>query len=214
MIKLEEMEMTFPCGSKAKLLDHFKRDDFIETEEGEIFVRLASLLRVAKETLVVQEYHCTIEQVPVENNEWCATVRARYVFRGDIMFSGAADCRTSNASAGFDKYTVALAEARAKARALRDALGVEICSSEEIAGKKGKKERSFVTESGDEKIESTQIMLIEKKFLGEAKKTMEDIQKIVGHEVKKIEDLTKEEGSQILEAFNKNKKQKEEVCKH
>ncbi len=211
------MEITLWNGEKRKLLDVFKTEDFVDGEDGEKFVRLASLLRVAKQVYSIISYDCIVEQTPNRDNEWCAVVTATYTFFptcGDyhIRFSGTADCRADSTAPGFEKYTVALAEARAKARALRDALGVELCSNEEIA-KKGKKERSFINSAGEEKIEPTQIMLIEKKFLGETKKTLKDIETIIGHSVENLENLSKEEGALVLEAFNKNKKSKEDSCK-
>jgi len=209
-VDLNEQVMTLPDGTQSPLLTYFNEEgDFINID-GNPFIKYNGLLRIAKLICGIQSYKCEVIQVPQIENEWCATVVAKYTFgkTWDTTFTweGAADCRASSAAPGFDKYIVALCETRAKARALRDMLGIAICSIEEIAKPFEKQqERQFITENSVEMAETTQLMLIEKKFIGEAGKTIGDICAIVDRHISNISELTKEEASNVLEVFNKSK---------
>ena len=200
-------------GEEKSLSELFVPGDFQDID-GNDFITFKALLRAAKKTYGIRGYACNIVQTPESSNGWCATVVARYEFGGakgfeemQLIFDGAADCREGSTSPGFDKYMIALAETRAKARSLRDALGVEICSSDEIA-RPSKGERSFTNADGKEKIEATQAVVIRTKFMKELGKTLEDVEAVIGRKVENIEECTKEEAGNILAAFNKHTRKK------
>lgn len=74
-------------------------------------------------------------QAPNEANHWTAIVKATAVFLGENgtrTFTGIGDANPSNVNRNIAPHSIRMAETRAKARALRDALNVKGCSFEEL----------------------------------------------------------------------------------
>ena len=213
--KLEEMTMVLINGNVKKVLDVFDRADFFTSDDGKYLVKHAGLLRAFKKQFVLSHYNVRVEQAPQLNNDWCACVCVDYMFSDKVAeedhfdrgynWSASADCRSGTSE--MDKYTTAVAETRASARALRSILGIEMCSLEEVAGpfnKGAKRQEAFVPEQVKAGLaEQTQLMLIERKFFKEIGKSMADIEKIVKRKVEGLIDLTKEEAALVIEKFNK-----------
>jgi hypothetical protein len=178
-------------GDSFKLKDHFTKRDFVITEKGEPFVRHDPLLRVAKAVLGVKGKKVQVFQCPDRGNEWSATVAVNYEFSDDYSFSATADCRKSSSKGGFDLYTTAMAETRASARALRFALGVEICSSDEIADISNMGEIDQ-----DAPIEDGQMTVLKNKFMRQHGVTLEKIQELTG--VVTLEELTFAQAADLI----------------
>lgn len=201
----------FFTGHEKTLADLFTEKDFIDIN-GKKFILFNALLRAAKREFGILGFRSEIIQAPHVDNDWCASVVAEYWFKSDreepVKWRGLADCRASSCAEGFEMYNVALAETRAKARALRDALGVEVCSKEELASNRngGSRYTRNPNNPESEPIEPTQIMLIEKKFMGQMNVSLEDIEKLLGKKVATLKMLSKDEGAEIIRAFNKPKK--------
>lgn len=191
-------------GETFKLKEHFKMRDFVITEKGNPFVRHDPLLRVAKTVLGIKGKQARVFQTPDKNNEWSATVAVEYTFSDDTSFSATADCRKSSSKDGLDLYTTARAETRASARALRFALGVEICSADEIA------DIDLMDElDQEEPIEENQMNFLKNKYMKQHGITLEKIQEIVPGVVF-LEDLTKAQTSELFRKLNSqiNRKKK------
>lgn len=182
-------------GESFKLRHNFASRDFVITEKGNPFVRHDPLLRVAKKVLGVKGKIVEVVQPPSKGNEWCSTVTVTYTFQDGLSFSGSADCRTSSSKGGFDLYTTAMAETRASARALRFALGVDICSADEIADIDAMGEVDQ-----DEPIEENQLNILKKKYMLEHGVTLEEIQDLTGVVV--LEELTKHQASELFKKLN------------
>lgn len=85
---------------------------------------------------VIGKIVCTesyVEQTPDINNAYRATVKVIIHLANKEMYTGCADVHRGNAEQAFAAHPVATAETRAKARALRDALRLNIISSEELS---------------------------------------------------------------------------------
>lgn len=182
-------------GDSFTLKDHFKSRDFVITDKGSPFVRHDPLLRVAKAVLGIKGKNVQIVQAPDKGNEWSATVAVTYKFSDDSTFSAAADCRKSSSKGGFDLYTTAMAETRASARALRFALGVDICSADEIADLD-----SMGEVDQDSAIEDNQMAVLKNKYMRQHGITLEDIQDMTGVVV--LEELTKLQASELFKKLN------------
>lgn len=102
---------------------------------------------------------------------------------------------------GNEKYSTTVAETRASARCLRNLLGVDFCSREEID------EQTEGVEADDAPAKPRQIMVVERKFMGEHGVTMDEINKILAKKwkdkfkdnpIKQLEELTQNEIAHII----------------
>jgi hypothetical protein len=105
---------------------------FLIERNGRPFVLYAGLLDCAhKQGLRAIRTH--LIQVPMEENSQTAIVSAEVeTERG--LFSGIGDASPANVSRAMLTATIRLAETRAKARALRDAVNIGVTAFEEIDG--------------------------------------------------------------------------------
>lgn len=188
-------------GTERNVSEFFSDADF-QFNNDKLFVSHASLLRVARKAFGILNYEIDFIGLPEKTNEWCATIKVKYTHE-KFHCEAIADCKTSNASRGFERYTTALAETRASARALRNMLGIEFCSAEEVVDL-----NNVVSNMDSESIDDTQIMLITKKFFGEKGKQLKDIVKIIDRDVAELKELKKSEAIKILETLNKKEKEK------
>jgi len=188
-------------GKEFVLKDHFASKDFVLTDKGQPFVRHDPLLRVAKVVLGIKGKNVQVNQTPDKGNEWSATVTVTYKFGDDSTFSCAGDCRKSTSKDGFDSYTTAMAETRASARALRFALGVDICSAEEIANID-----SMGSQDQDELAEENQLAILKSKYMNQYGFKLEEIQEISG--VEYLEELTRHGAVELFKELNKRKNRK------
>jgi hypothetical protein len=104
------------------------KDDELLNTNGKIFVYLKGLERLAHERGI----QSTASHIVSASPDFAA-VTYRYTFKDGTAFDGSADAKPSNCKKGFDLYLAAMAESRAKSRALRTAFNITICSVEEIS---------------------------------------------------------------------------------
>jgi len=106
--------------------------EFIVERQGRSFVLYAGLLDLAH-SQGLRAVRTRLVQVPSEENNQTAIVQAEVeTDRG--MFSGLGDASPANVSRAMLTCTIRLAETRAKARALRDAVNVGVAALEELGG--------------------------------------------------------------------------------
>lgn len=189
---------------------YFDPSDFVSPKKNQIFVRHDPLLRVAKEVMGIIGKKVEVNQTPNIDNEWSATVTVTYKFGDDeksVFWGATADCRKSNSRGGFARYTTAMAETRASARALRFALGVEFCSAEEIADLD---EEDTGGDDFDNPIEEAQLTIIKEKMFKQFHFTIDDVNKITKkqfkREVELLDELTKGEAALVIQSLHRRKK--------
>lgn len=144
-------------GKEYELGQYFNKNDFVDKQGEGIFVLHEPLLRVAKEVLGIKGRAVQIVQPPHKANDWSTTTIVKYKFDDGIVFESSAEARIGNLDKKMHQYSAAMAETRASSRALRFALGVDICSIEEIGVTKN------VDDSNDDSpIEAVQVAAIKR----------------------------------------------------
>jgi hypothetical protein len=129
--------------------------DQIINRQGKDFVLWAGLLDAAHRA-GLQSIHTNLIQAPSSTNGGLAIVFAEAVFRWG-SYSGIGDASEANVGRMIAPHIVRMAETRAKARALRDALNVGMAAIEELGpddddrpatGNRAPAQRSFAAEEG------------------------------------------------------------------
>lgn len=101
--------------------------DDIKTEDGRPFVFLRGLEKLAKARGITNAMCLRLDRFSPDGVQ--ATYE--YAFADGSVYQGSADATTRNCDGNFKLYLAAMAESRAKARALRTAFGISMCSVEE-----------------------------------------------------------------------------------
>jgi hypothetical protein len=104
---------------------------FIITRSGKDFVLYAGLLDAAHRTGKLQAIHTQVIQFPADANGWTTFVHAT-VFLDGKRFDGTGDANPANVGKNIAPHAPRMAETRAKARALRDALNINGVAIEEL----------------------------------------------------------------------------------
>lgn len=201
-----DTKIVLATGEVYKLLDIFDPETFDKDNRGNIYIKHSELLNAAKKVFKgIKKRVAEVLQTPEKNNNWSATVKVSYLFGNGILWTGTADCRKSTAQEGFKSYTTALAETRASARALRDALGIEFCSTEELS----EEEDVNIIITDNKPITDIQITSIENKIVKGKGITLEQIGDVIGRDVRKVKDMSRKEAETVLGFFqSKQKKEK------
>ncbi len=194
-------------GREITLSDHFDSKDFVVDDDNGSFVKHDALLRVCKELFYIEQRKVKIVQVPDRTNNMCATAVVTYILEPKVegstryfTFESSADCYYGNHPPHCDRYFTAMAETRASGRALRFLLGVNFCTKEEIAGNP-----TDNIDADNDPIKPNTVMLIEKKFMGQNKITIEQIREQAKKpELGALEELTIAEGAKLIQKLNRN----------
>lgn len=220
--ELKKQVMVGADQEERNLADHFEEDDFDEAKDKRnIFVRHDALLRVAKQIWGIKSRRCNTIQPPTKENDWCAVVEVVYTFmaekpkkdkggkpkkdkgecRPEIEWSDVGDCRAKTANPGFKNYTTALAATRASSRALRFALGLEVCTQEEITDIDDLIDKT----SGEPALDQQKTLIKDrmiKKHGKKKKKIFADLSEVVGEKVVTLDQLTRGQATDVLEQIN------------
>ena len=111
------------------------RDEFLITRQGKQYVLFAGLLDEAHNR-GLKGIDTELIQVPTEENGNVAVVKARVEIEGpegSRIFSGIGDASPDNVGRNIVPHIIRMAETRAKARALRDAVNVGATALEELS---------------------------------------------------------------------------------
>lgn len=175
-----------------------KEDEF-KHEKGRPFVYLKGLERLAKERGVTYARPTNVMQLGTNG----VLITYEYSFEDGRSYAGTADATTKNCDGNFKLYLSAMAESRAKARALRTAFAITTCSVEE------KSNMTVVMDVDLGPIGDEQIHLIKMKAT-ELKLGKNDLFKMleVPRPLTDLKKLTKEEGLEIITTLNKLSRKK------
>lgn len=167
----------------------------IMNKDGRVFVFLKGLERLAHERGIKG----TMSVVRAAAKEYAAVTYAYTFADGDslITFEGSADACPENCNEGFDRYLVAIAESRAKSRALRTAFNITACSVEELG--------PTITSSEPEPAKDHQLHNI-KHLMKEKDIGLERVAAILKRKnLKDIKDISREEAIMLIGKLNKEK---------
>jgi hypothetical protein len=108
------------------------REEFLITRQGKQYVLFAGLLDEAH-SRGLRSIDTELIQVPTAENGNVAVVKATVEMADDRTFSGLGDASPDNVSRNIVPHIIRMAETRAKARALRDAVNVGATALEELS---------------------------------------------------------------------------------
>ena len=108
------------------------RDEFMIMRQGKQYVLFAGLLDEAH-ARGLKGIDTDLVQVPTPENGNVAVVKAMVEMEDGRTFSGIGDASPDNVGRGIVPHIIRMAETRAKARALRDAVNVGATSLEELS---------------------------------------------------------------------------------
>ena len=111
------------------------REEYMIERQGKRFVLYAGLLEEAH-SRGLRSIETDLLQVPEAANGEVAIVRA-VVRTEDGKFTGIGDASPENVNRTIAPHVIRMAETRAKARALRDAINVGVTAFEELGGEDG-----------------------------------------------------------------------------
>ena len=183
------------------------REEYMIERQGKRFVLYAGLLEEAH-SRGLRSIETELLQIPSSENGEVAIVRA-VVRTEDGKFTGIGDASPENVNRTIAPHVIRMAETRAKARALRDAINVGVTAFEELGGEDG----AEVVESfeGDEEQKAARAQREENRGgLPATKKQLNYLEALISDVVedgvgrfeemvgKPVNELTREEASEWI----------------
>jgi hypothetical protein len=175
-------------------------DDELKEEDGRKYVFLRGLERLAKERGIANAVAMRLEPFKLDTIQGVMCTY-QYTFWDGSVYQGSADATLQNCESKFGQFLTAMAESRAKARALRTAFGITLCSVEE----KADGAVVITSESESSPIDDHQATAI--KFIAKERGLSEsDAVALLGKKSGDISKLTKREGRELIAKLNESVK--------
>ncbi len=180
------------------------REEYMIERQGKRFVLYAGLLEEAH-SRGLRSIETELVQIPDHENGEVAIVRA-IVRTEDGKFTGIGDASPENVNRTIAPHVIRMAETRAKARALRDAINVGVTAFEELGGEDG---AEVIESDGEEKAARAQreenrgelpatrkqLNYLEALISDVVEDGMDKFEEMVG---KPVNELTREEASEWI----------------
>lgn len=122
------------------------RKEFVKERNGKSFVLYAGLLDLAHER-GLKSIVTTLVQIPCEENHRVAICTATAVMGDGVVFTGIGDAAPNNVAPAMQTCLIRMAETRAKARALRDAVNIGTAAMEELGPEGAAEEQSYSSDA-------------------------------------------------------------------
>ena len=123
--------------------------EFLVERQGKTFCLYAGLLALSHEQ-GLQSIITELVQIPNEANNRVAICTAKVTMQKDgviLLFTGIGDAAPNNVAPAMQTCLIRLAETRAKARAMRDAVNVGMAALEEMGdGEEGTPDKGYAAE--------------------------------------------------------------------
>jgi hypothetical protein len=107
------------------------RDRFVKRLQGKDFILYGGLLELAKQR-GLKRIHTKIVQIPTKENGMYAVVEAQ-IETEDGVFEEVGDASPESVNRQIAPHILRMASTRAKARAMRDAVGIDMVALEELS---------------------------------------------------------------------------------
>jgi hypothetical protein len=184
-----------PYDPKHNYVEDLTKNEISEKGDDQ-FVYLRGLLRIAHER-GIKRTNSRVVQAPSKDHP-VAVVTYGYEFEDGAYFEASADAHSKNVKESMVPYLTANAEARAKARALRDAFRISLCSVEEIGSVETTNEENDPID--DSQIQGIQVVAKRKGL------TVKDALALISKTDVEISELSKTEGRTLMKKLNEFKK--------
>jgi predicted amidohydrolase YtcJ len=185
------------------------RDEYMIERQGKRFVLYAGLLEEAH-SRGLRSIETELLQIPDHENSEVAIVRA-VVRTEDGKFTGIGDASPENVNRTIAPHVIRMAETRAKARALRDAINVGVTAFEELGGEDGAEVVESSAQTFDEETKGSRVQREESRGeLPATKKQLNYLEALISDVVedgmdkfeemvgKPVNELTREEASEWI----------------
>lgn len=107
------------------------RDEFVKSLQGKDFILYGGLITLGH-AQGIKGIHTRLVQAPSKDNDGMAIVHAVVIDKDGGEWHGIGDADDSNCNKKVASHKIRMAETRAKGRALRDALGIDIVMDSEL----------------------------------------------------------------------------------
>jgi predicted amidohydrolase YtcJ len=185
------------------------REEYMIERQGKRFVLYAGLLEEAH-SRGLRSIETELLQIPDHENSEVAIVRA-VVRTEDGKFTGIGDASPENVNRTIAPHVIRMAETRAKARALRDAINVGVTAFEELGGEDGAEVVESSAQTFDEETKGSRVQREESRGeLPATKKQLNYLEALISDVVedgmdkfeemvgKPVNELTREEASEWI----------------
>jgi predicted amidohydrolase YtcJ len=185
------------------------REEYMIERQGKRFVLYAGLLEEAHGR-GLKSIETELLQIPDHENGEVAIVRAM-VRTEDGKFTGIGDASPENVNRTIAPHVIRMAETRAKARALRDAINVGVTAFEELGGEDGAEVVESPAQTFDEETKGSRVQREESRGeLPATKKQLNYLEALISDVVedgmdkfedmvgKPVNELTREEASEWI----------------